>query len=205
MRRAVVLGLALLTLLIVTVSGMQSNIEFTKRCIEQYKSVLAHYNDEKGTCTRLQIFMDCLSNKPDERGQLLDAMRYFFTQQAIFVSKLNYCPKIDYKTIKAIASHTDFAKNHNYLDSIGDEEAWDTCAIDVHKYCVKKYVTLFAKERKICDDVNSWIDCYSEEARNIGCDAEILTHFSKMLSIVGKLVIREIRRFAGMECVKMEL
>lgn len=50
--------------------------------------------------------MDCLSNKPQVRGQLLDAMRYFFTQQAIFVSKLKFCPKIDYSTIKDITSNT---------------------------------------------------------------------------------------------------
>ncbi|KXJ07953.1 uncharacterized protein LOC110249625 [Exaiptasia diaphana] len=193
-----------LLLVIPASQGKKAELDLSKSCIEEYKKVLLNYNDEKGTCTRLQIFIDCLSKRPELSGQMLDAMRYFFTQQAIFVEKLKFCPEIEYKDIKQITDKTDFAKQHLYLDRIKYDDS-DQCAVEVHKTCVRHYVHLFSKEKKICDDVTAWINCYRTESTNTGCKADIILHFSKMLEVVGGLVIREIRRYAGTECLKMEL
>ncbi|KAK3707210.1 hypothetical protein QZH41_019567 [Actinostola sp. cb2023] len=205
---ASILGLDVTTIeLIIPAYHCLTEVEFAKQCIEEYKKVLAYYNTEDGTCTRWnlhEIFINCLSKRSDIRGQMVDSMRYFFTQQAMFVSKLNFCPYIEFKDIQSITDQTEFAQKHKYLDTIKFDAA-DKCAIDVHKKCVKHYVELFSKEMKICDDVTSWINCYASESVNIGCDSEIVKHFSKMLKTVGNFVIREIRRHAGVECQKMEL
>ncbi|KXJ28640.1 uncharacterized protein LOC110250834 [Exaiptasia diaphana] len=174
-------------------------VKFAKKCIEEYKTILNNYNKDEGTCTRWQVFVNCLSKRRELRSQMVDAMRYFATQNAIFITKMKLCPEIDYKDIKEITDETDFAKQHKYLDKIVTDEA-DQCAADVFKSCRKDFVSLFASEHKICDDVSSGINCMTEEAKAIGCKADIINHLAKMMNVVGGLMVREVRRYAGVEC-----
>jgi len=85
-----------------------------------------------------------------------------------------------------------------------DDDHWDDCAGLVHKKCIKKYLSLI-HDGKLCNDVTAWINCYDDEAEQSGCTAVILTHFKSMLRVVGKSVVKSIRRFMGAECSKQEL
>ena len=53
-----------------------------------------------------QIYVDCLSKRRELTSQWVDAMRYSNTQYALFFTKLNVCPDIDYKDLKEIADKT---------------------------------------------------------------------------------------------------
>jgi hypothetical protein len=44
--------------------------------------------------------------KPNEKGRILDNMRYFYAQGAIFDKKLGLCPSIEFENLKALAKNT---------------------------------------------------------------------------------------------------
>ncbi|KAK3707196.1 hypothetical protein QZH41_007173 [Actinostola sp. cb2023] len=172
-------------------------------CLKEYKKVVDKLGDEKDHCLRIQLIVNCFSKRPDESGLVLDDMRYLFTQESIFVKKLDICPDIDYDDLKTITDKTNVAIKHKYMDNV-DDDHWDDCAGLVHKKCIKKYLSLL-RDGKLCNDVTAWIDCYDDEAEQSGCEAMILTHFKSMLRVVGKSVVKSIRRFMGAECSKQEL
>ncbi|XP_020911859.1 uncharacterized protein LOC110249624 isoform X2 [Exaiptasia diaphana] len=183
--------------------GDESRLSLPLKCLREYKKVVSLIGGEDEHCLRLQLIANCFSERPDDSDAVLDDMRYLFTQELLFVKKLAICPDVDLAELKKITDKTDVAQKHKYLDSV-DEDHWEECAATVHKTCIKKYLSLL-RDGKLCNDVDAWIDCYDEEAKRASCSAVILDHFQKMLKVVGKSVVKSIRRFMGAECSKTEL
>ncbi|KAK3708604.1 hypothetical protein QZH41_011783 [Actinostola sp. cb2023] len=194
---------AILLLVLVLVPWLRmaasEQLRLPLECLKEYKKVVDKLGDEKDHCLRIQLIVNCFSKRPDESGLVLDDMRYLFTQESIFVKKLDICPDIDYDDLKTITD-----KTSEYIAWYPYDDHWDDCAGLVHKKCIKKYLSLL-RDGKLCNDVTAWIDCYDDEAEKSGCEAMILTHFKSMLRVVGKSVVKSIRRFMGAECSKQEL
>ncbi|XP_048578885.1 uncharacterized protein LOC116619978 [Nematostella vectensis] len=179
------------------------------KCLKEYSSIVSHYGNRKGHCARLQMILNCF--KPTEKtagasGKTLDAMRYLFYQEGVFVSKLGECKGMETESLKEVVKKSDLAKRLKAngfvgLDSVETSED-DRCALDVHRACIDKYLRRVMSNHDVCMDADDWAKCYHDEKARENCNAKILEDFTAMLDgEVGQTVINGVMEIMGRSCV----
>lgn len=79
-------------------------------------------------------------------------------------------------------------------------DSFEACAVTVHKNCVRYYVTLLAKDRRICEDAEKLNKCYELHSKSINCKAKIIKHFASMVEGVAQRVIHLLTKYMQSLC-----
>ena len=76
----------------------------------------------------------------------------------------------------------------------------DACALTVHKECVRYFLSLLVKDRKMCEDAEKLNKCYDSYSKSINCNAKIIRNYATMVEGVGDSVVQLMENYMKSQC-----
>ena len=65
------------------------------------------------------------------------------------------------------------------------DDYFNSCAVQVHRTCSKKFLDLMKENQRICRDSVEWFACYKTKASEINCNSPIIKQYSNFVEKVG--------------------
>ncbi|XP_027047113.1 uncharacterized protein LOC113674817 isoform X1 [Pocillopora damicornis] len=174
-----------MSLLLTSVRANNCETELLHRCISRYRELVKEKPNNEQHCTRVQGVVDCFAENPSCQGQSINRFRLWILQEAMLEVKLKVCPRVNHEGLKDTSEKTGAAAGYMLVENLDQDDFFNSCAVQVHRTCSKKFLDLMKENQRICRDSVEWFACYKTKASEINCNSPIIKQYSNFVEKVG--------------------